>query len=547
MKRSAAKGGGADAFDYIVIGGGSAGSVVAGRLAQGGAEVLVLEAGGTNRRPEVALPVGLPIAYQKHNWHYPVEPDASRGGVVEKWPAGRVLGGGGSINAGVFVRGNRADYDGWAELGADGWDYESVLPAFRRLESWEDGADAYRGGGGPIGVRWHRVPHVANDGFIAAAQEAGHPFTPDYNGASQDGVGVCQVNQRRRVRSQSAREYLQQGLAPADRLEVRTKAVVERIVFDGDRAVAVEYRADGERRTVRARREIVLSAGAIGTPKLLLLSGIGPAAHLQELGIGLVNDLPGVGGGLQEHPGIFLHFEALVPNLNTIGPVGAARGLGSYLRSGSGFLASTMGQAQVMHRTNPDLVTPDIQMIFANFGTVRVNDANGDVKVSIPREGSFQISMLYLRPSSRGRVSLRSTSVDDPPRIAYEFFEDENDLKAMTAGLHAVRSVMAQPALRGIAGDLLGSEAGNRTPEEWEAWMRANAHGGAHPVGTARVGSDPESVVGPDLRVHGVDGLRVADASVMPTITTGNTNAPSMMIGERAAELIQGPPAIAAA
>jgi choline dehydrogenase len=531
-----------DRFDYIVVGGGSAGSIVAGRLAQGGGQVLVLEAGGTDRRPEVAVPVGIPVAFKKHNWLYQVEADASRGGAVEKWPAGRVLGGSSSINAGVFVRGHRSDYDGWAAMGADGWGYESVLPAFRRMETWEDGPGQYRGGGGPIGVRRHRVPHVSNEAFIAAAQEAGHPFTPDYNGASLDGVGVSQANQRGHFRSQPAREYLR-GVAPAENLEVRTDAVVERVVFEGERAVAVEYREGDTRRTVRARREIVLSAGAVGTPKLLLLSGIGPADELKELGIATVSDLPGVGRNLQDHAGVYLNFKALVPNLNTIGPLGVAKGVGSYLRSSSGFLAATLGQAQVMHRSDPGLEVPDVQLIFANFGIGRRQDRKGDFSVYIPREGSFQVSMLFLRPTPRGRVSLRSAAAADPPRIEYEVFADRSDLRAMAEGAAEACRLMSQPAMRGIADGLVGSGAGIRGRAMWEDWLLENAHGGSHGVGSARMGTDSEAVVGPDLSVHGVGGLRVADASVMPRTTTGNTNAPSMMIGERAAELILGPPA----
>lgn len=500
----------------------------------------MLEAGGTDRRPEVALPVGIALAYKNLNWHYAVEPDASRGGIVEKWPAGKVLGGGGSINAGVFVRGNIADYDNWAQLGNDGWDYRSVLPLFRRLENWEGGADEFRGTGGPIGVRWHRVPHVANDAFIAAAQQAGYPFNHDYNGATQDGVGVSQVNQRGHFRSQSSREYLHR-LASAKALTVHTRAFAERILFDGERAVGVEYLQGGVRRTVRASEEIVLSAGTIGTPKLLLLSGIGPAEELRRVGIAVVHDSQGVGRGLHEHPCIFLRYAAQVPNLNTMGPREALKGLASYAVSGGGFLASTMGHAQVMHRTDSGLPVPDIQICFANFGTVRQLAPNGDVKVSVPREGSFLVTMMFTRPTPRGSVRLRSASAADPPRISYEMLDDKSDLGAILAGIEETQRIMSQPALRGISGALSGPEVSNRTPEHWEAWLRSNLHGGAHPVGTARMGVDDGAVVDPQLRVHGVTGLRVADASVMPRITNGNTNAPSMMIGEKAADLIMQP------
>jgi choline dehydrogenase len=501
--------------------------------------VLLLEAGGTNRRPEVVFPVGLPLAYKKLNWNYPVEPDASRLGAVEKWPAGRVLGGGGSINAGVFMRGNRADFDGWAAEGNVGWEYESVLPAFRRLETWEGGADSFRGGDGPIGVRWHRADHVANGAFIAAAEEAEYPFNPDYNAAGQDGVGRCQVNQRGHFRSESAREYLNRPAARRQ-LTVRRHAVVDRILFEGDQAVGVEYVQRGSRRTARAEKEVVLSAGAIGTPKLLLLSGVGPRDHLGEHGIPIVADSPGVGSGLHEHPTVFLHFEALVPNLNTMGPVEAARGLATYVRSSGGFLASTMAHAQALFRTDPELKVPNVIFNFANFGTKRTLAPDGEVKVGIPREGSFLITLMYTQPRPRGRVSLRSSTPTDPPRIEFEFLADDGDMKGIVTGIHEARRVMSQPAFAGIAGGLTGSEAKNRTDADWERWLREKSHGGAHQVGTARMGTDPEAVVDPELRVHSVGRLRVADASIMPRITNSATNAPTMMIAERAAELILG-------
>jgi choline dehydrogenase len=524
--------------DYVVVGGGSAGAIVAGRLAERGADVVLLEAGGTDRRPEVMLPFGIPLAHKKLNWHYPVEPDPSRQAVAGTWPAGRVLGGGGSINAGVFVRGNRLDYDGWATAhGADGWEYESVLPYFRRLETWEDGSNSYRGGDGPIGVRRHRVAHPANNAFIDAAQEAGHPLNRDYNGESQDGVGVTQVNQRGHFRSQSAREYLH-GMAPRQRLDVRTKAIAHRVTFDHERATGVEYRQGRRMQHVRAREEVILSAGSLATPKLLMLSGIGPAETLRGLGIDVRHDAPGVGSNLQEHPAVFLRYRALIPTVNTIGPAGALKGIGDYLLRGHGFLASTMGHAQNMHRSDPTLSQPDIQSAFCNFLSVPQVDAAGNVKFTVPREAGFMIVVMYLRPTHRGRVTLRSARPEDLPRIEHQILGEPADVDAMLTGVEEARRIMAQPSMRGVSGGLIGAEQDYRSRSEWEGWLRAGAGGGAHPVGTARMGTDDEAVVDPDLRVRGLAGLRIADASVIPRIVGGNTNATTMMIGERAADLI---------
>ncbi len=525
--------------DYVIVGGGSAGSIVAGRLAQRGATVILLEAGGTDRRPEVALPFGIPIAHKNLNWHYPVEHDDSREGVTGTWPAGRVLGGGGSINAGVFVRGNAVDYDGWAREGATGWDYESVLPYFRRLESWEDGADPYRGGDGPIGVRRHRVSHPANGAFLEAAQQAGHPFNPDYNGEHQDGVGVTQVNQRGRFRSQSAREYLH-GLAPSERLDVRTSAVAERVIFDGDRATGVEFRTRRGLEQVHARKEVVLCAGSLATPKLLMLSGVGPASDLRRLGIDVRVDAPQVGGNLQEHPCVFLRYNALIPTVNTMGPGTALQGLGNYLFRGGGFLASTMGHGQNMHRTDPALEKPDIQAAFCNFLTIPEVSPDGNVKFNVPRRAGFMIAVMYLQPTPRGRVSLRSADAHDTPKIEHQILGDSANVEALLTGLEEVRRIMSQPAMRKVAGALLGSESDFVSRSDWKRWLLSNANGGAHPVGTARMGSDDAAVVDADLRVNGVLGLRVADASIIPRIVNGNTNATVMMIGEKAADIISG-------
>jgi choline dehydrogenase len=527
-----------DSFEYVVIGGGSAGCVVAGRLATAGADVLVLEAGPNDaRRPDVAIPAGVVRVYKTNNWVYRPEPDPSRNGAVESWPAGRILGGGGSINATVFVRGNAADYDRWAALGADGWGYDDVLPRFKRMETWRSGPDEYRGGAGPIGVEFHTMDHPANEVFTEAASQAGHPHTADYNGKAQAGVGRIQVNQRRGRRSHAAREYLRR-LAPNDRLTVRTGATVERIVFTGDRAVAVEYLAGGQRRTVRAEREIILSAGAIASPRLLMLSGVGPEDELRRYGVPVVAPAAGVGDNLAEHPVVMLRWHATIPTLNRLRPGDIGRTLVNYVRSGTGNLAATVWHGQVMHRTDPGLASPDMQIAFSNFAVARVLNRHGALEVKPAKEEGFMVSTAFVHPRGRGRIRLRSASPSDPPVIDHALLGRADDVADLLAGLEEARRIMGQPAMAAITAGLFAPEAECRGPDDWEAHVRANATYGAHPVGSCRMGSDDDAVVDPRLRVRGVQRLRVVDASVMPSTTTGNTNAPSMMIGEVASDLI---------
>jgi choline dehydrogenase len=525
------------AFDYVIIGGGSAGSVLAGRLSAAGADVLVLEAGGTDRRLDVVVPAGVVSAYRSCNWKYAPEPDPSRNGAVEAWAAGRILGGGGSINATVFVRGNAADFDGWSAGGCAGWDYDTVLPYFKRMERWAGGADDYRGGSGPIDVGFHTMEHPANEAFSSAAQEAGHTAVLDYNGASQGGVGHVQVNQRRGIRSQASRRYLR-GIADRAHLTVKTKAFTRRILFDGNRAAGVEFEHRGRRHTVDARREVIVSAGSLASPRILKVSGVGPARELEEHGIRVVVDSPGVGENLQEHVAVMQRWHATVPTINSMGAVGALRSIGEYVRHGTGNLAATVFHQQVMHRTRPDLVAPDVQIAFASFATVRETDAAGALKVKPAREDGFLVSTLFLHPRIRGRIGLRSADPDARPVIEHELIGDADDLRDVLRGMVESRRIMSQSPMTDLIGERFDPERGCRTDADWEAFVRENVTYGAHPVGTCRMGSDDSAVVGPDLRVRGVASLRVIDASVMPTPTSGNTNAPTMMIAERAADLV---------
>ena len=527
-------------FDYVIVGGGSAGCVVAGRLGAAGASALVLEAGGTDRRPDVWLPAGVVSAYKLCNWKYIPEPDGSRRGLVESWPAGRILGGTGSINGTVFVRGNPADFDTWAAGGCPGWDHHSVLPYFRRLEHWAGPPHPDRGTGGPIHVGFHAMPHPSADMFLAAAVEAGHPLNADYNAGAQEGAGVVQVNQRRGVRSQSSRGHLR-SLPGAARITVRRKAFVERITIDGrGRATGVEYRDRRGRHLARAGREVILSGGTLASPKILMLSGIGPKEELDRRGITVVCDSPGVGSNLRDHIGALQRWHTTLPTVNELGPADGAKAVVEYARRGSGPLAAVVFQVQVILRTRPELVRPDIQLAFASFGIVREQGPDGMMKVEPAKQRSVMVTTALLQPRTSGRLRLRNADPAVPPVIDYEMLAEPADRDDLMAGMAEARRIMTQPAIAGIVGEPFDPERGCGTDDDWRAWVHSQATYGVHYVGTCRMGSDDLAVVDPDLRVRGIDGLRVVDASVMPTPTSGNTNAPTMMIAERGADLILG-------
>jgi choline dehydrogenase len=527
-------------FDYVVIGGGSSGSVVASRLAAAARTVLVLEAGGTDRRPDVVVPAGVASAYKRCNWKYPVEPDPTRQSAPEVWMAGRVLGGGGSINSCVFVRGNRADYEGWAASGAKGWDYQAVLPSFKRMETWEGGDDGIRGGSGPISVGIQTDHGLANSTYFESALQAGHPQTPDYNGERQDGVAYGQVNHRRGKRSQASREYLRK-VAPRNSITVRTKAFVNRIMLRDHRAVGVEYVRRGQTRIAHAREEVILSAGTLASPKILNLSGIGDRSELNAFNIETVVNLPGVGKNLQEHAYVIQRWHSRVPTINKPRPGTVGAGLRDYALHGTGPLAMTMVQVQVMCKSGREQPVPDLQLHFVPFAITHDTDANGMFTVSLAKDEGFIASSIHMHPRARGTVGLRSADPRDNPRIAYQFFADVDDLRDSVKGVRAAQEIMAQPAMAAIAGDPFEPERSCGPDADWMKYVQATATPAYHPVGTCKMGVDDQAVVDPELRVFDVAGLRVVDASVMPTVTSGNTNAPSMMIGERAAELILGP------
>ena len=524
--------------DLIVVGGGSAGAACAARLAEGGKRVLLVEAGKSDRDVRSLVPALMSgiVHTPEFDWMYRAEPDASVGGRGDVWPAARRLGGGSAINGMMFVRGHKWDYDHWAELGAAGWDYASVLPNFRRMEDNERGADAWRGRGGPIAVSEVRSRYAVTDEWIEAVQQAGYPRSVDLNGERAEGVDHIQLSQRRGLRHSTATGYLRRK--PAG-LEVMLEAQVLRIVTEGGRATGITVRRGGETYTIAAREGVVLCAGALNSPRLLLLSGIGPEKQLRHHGIEVVQDLSGVGRNLQEHPGVHLVDEVNSRTLNedSRGLKGVAQVLALAIRR-TGALTTGIGHAQAFLKSREGLPAPNLQLAFSAFAF----DVTAKGNLELRKESSVSTFVALMRPASRGRLTLRSADPDDPPRIEHMLLGNDDDVEQLVDGLEIARRIMAQPAIaRHVVKEVRpGPDLQSR--EALGHYVRGATIPMFHPVGTARMGAaeDPEAVVGPDCRVRGLAGLWVADASIMPTIPQGNTNATAIMIGERASDLILG-------
>jgi choline dehydrogenase-like flavoprotein len=539
-------------IDYVVIGAGSAGCVLANRLTEDGrSNVMVLEAGGEDRTVAIRIPAGFPLMDpEKYNWRYTAEPDPSRNGIVEHWGGGRVIGGSSSINGQVWTRGNPADYDEWAALGCEGWDYASVLPYFRRAEHFPRGGLS-RGRRGPLHVSYPRFDHPITEAWIVAAQQAGLPFNDDYNDGDQDGVGYGQLSQRRGWRHSTARAYL----APARRrrnLTLETGAVVTRILLDDDaRAIGVEYRKNGQTRQVLARREVILATGAIASPKMLMISGIGPAEVLGEHNIAVKVDSPGVGQNLQEHIYSTMAYTVNIPTLNMeLTPSGMLRHGFDFVFRGRGAVTVAAAHSIVFGRLAVDRGRPDYEIIFAPLGLSGATpgtDAGEDIEYRhdvnelTPMKTSTCMALPSVsHPTARGRVTLHSADPSDKPKIDHQLISKAEDIDALTAACRKTREIFGRDAMRPyvvseyLPGDKVQSDA------DWEKYFRSYSWRGEHPIGTCRMGLDATAVVDPALRVRGVTGLRVVDASVMPTLITGHTNAPTVMIAERAADLIRG-------
>jgi choline dehydrogenase-like flavoprotein len=526
-------------YDYIVVGGGSAGSIVAARLSErADRSVLLIEAGGWDRHWYLRVPLGAAKAWNhpRWNWSYRSAPEPGMNGRVVFHPRGKVIGGSGSINIMAFVRGHPREYEHWAQSGLSDWSWEKVLPYFKRLETFTDGESEARGGSGPIRVVRREGDDVLIGAWLSAGQQAGHAFNPDYNGAEQEGVSVTQSNIGEGRRQSAAASYLRPALRRPN-LDVATHAEVQRLLLDGGRVRGVAFERDGESHTARATQEVILCAGAYNTPKLLMLSGIGPAAHLREHAIDVVLDVAGVGENLQDHPTVLIEYaaaraSAFQRNLRwdrlTLSMLQA-----QLFRTGPAARSLSLGMAFLKSEQRLDI--PDIQLIFRPFA----RDARPWFPgLAAPFEDRLGLVVCHLRPAARGSLRLASTSHRDPPVILNRFFEHESDLRALRKGVRLARDIARQPAFSNILGAEALPGAAVSSDAEIDSYIRGTAATLFHPCGTCRMGSDANAVVDEDLRFRGIEGLRIADASVMPAVVGGNINACVMMIAEKAAELI---------
>ncbi|RWP18211.1 GMC family oxidoreductase N-terminal domain-containing protein [Mesorhizobium sp.] len=530
-------------YDFIIVGSGSAGSVVAERLsASGRFSVLVLEAGGSDRRFYVQMPLGYGKTFfdPAVNWNYKTEPDPGLAGNVDHWPRGRLLGGSSSINAMVWIRGAREDFDAWAAAGNPGWGFDDLLPVFKALEDNQAGADQWRGVGGPLHITdCSTAVHPLTKRYLAAASQAGLPFNPDFNGASQEGAGIYQITTKNGRRMSAARAFLRPAMKRKN-LRVEINALATRILFEGKRAVGIEYLQNGETKTARAGREVILSGGSINSPQLLQLSGIGPSAILGALGIGVVHANENVGANLQDHVGINYTFRGRLPTLNQIlRPWWGKLMVGmQYMLMRSGPLSLSMNNAGGFFRTDPAAARPNMQLYFQAFSTVIPKSGERPILTPDPWPG-FSIGLSNCRPSSRGEIMIRSSNPRDYPKIVANAFSTEADVAEMLAAVKFIRKIAAMPAMAEIIEEEVLPGPSITSDADLIQDFRKRSGTVYHPVSTCRMGPDAaRAVVDPRLRVHGLEGLRVIDASIFPDNITGNTNAASIMTGWKGAELV---------
>ena len=530
-------------FDYIIVGSGSAGSVLADRLsASGKHRVLVLEAGGSDRRFYVQLPLGYGKLFYDPavNWLYKTEPDPGLNGSRDHWPRGKILGGSSSINAMVWIRGHKSDYDDWEALGNRGWGWNEVRVAYRAIEDNEAGADDYRGQGGPLFISANQSDlHPLYDAYVKSTVAAGLPYNPDFNGAVQEGVGSYQMTIRSARRNSAARAFLRPAMRRAN-VTVLTHAQATRVLFEGKRAVGVEYLRNGQTQQVRAGREVILAGGAINSPQLLMLSGIGNASHLQGHGITVLQDNPNVGQNLNDHQGINYTWRMKVPTYNDIlRPWWGKLYVGmQYFLTGKGPLAKSINHGGGFFRTSPDLSRPNMQLYFQAFSTLIPREGERPLLTPDPFSG-LSIGLSNCRPSSRGEITLRSADPLAHPKIVANAFSTPEDVAEMLLAVKFLRTIAAQEPLKSLIAEELRPGPQIQSDEDLIHDFRARSGTVYHPSCTARMGPDPaDSVVDSDLRVHGVVGLRVCDASVFPTLIGGNTNAPSILVGWMGAERI---------
>ena len=526
-----------ETYDFVIVGAGSGGSTLAGRLSEDkNTSVALLDAGGKNDNWVVTTPFALVLMVTKpvNNWAFNTVPQKGLNGRIGYQPRGKGLGGSSAINAMVYIRGHRADYDQWASLGNSGWSYSDVLPYFKRAEDNADFDGEFHGKGGPLSVAKLRTDNPVQQTFLEAAQQAQFRLREDFNGDDHEGLGIYQVTQRNGERCSAARAYVHPHMGTRPNLRVETFAHATRILFEGKRAVGVEYMQGKEKKVLRARREVIVASGAFQSPQLLMLSGVGDAAALGKHGIESVHHLPGVGQNLQDHIDFVFGYMSDNPNFNGLSLKQVPRllrAIGQYRRERRGPMTSNFAECGGFLKTRPDLDIPDIQL---HFGMAMADD-HGRKR----HNGTgFTCHVCLLRPKSRGEVTLGSADPMAAPLIDPNFFGDPADLETMVAGYKTTRRLMETPALRALQKQEMYT-AGVKTDDDIRNILRARADTVYHPVGTCKMGSDAMAVVDAKLRVHGMEGLRVVDASIMPTLVGGNTNAPTIMIGEKAADIIK--------
>lgn len=518
-------------FDYIIVGSGSAGSVLASRLSiDPKISVLVLEAGGSDKHLNVDTPAAFSKLFQsKRDWNYHTMPEPGMDERQVYLPRGKMLGGSSSMNAMIYIRGNRSDYDAWRDAGCDGWGYDDVLPFFKKAEHNERIEDEFHGKNGPLNVADLRSPNELSEAFVRAAGEAGVPNNPDFNGREQEGAGLYQVTQKKGSRWSTSKAYLRPARDRTN-LTVEQNALVHRVIFDGDKATGVQYAQNGDVHDVVARREVILSAGAFNTPQILMLSGIGPQEHLTDMGIEVVFDNPNVGQHLQDHPVILTIFSVSRPV--SLHHAEEPKRLAEYLIRKKGMLSSNVGEAGAFVRTRDDLEAPDIQFHFAPGVFIRHGFETLD-------HDGISLGPTLVNPQSRGSILLRSTDPEVHPDIVTMSLQHPDDMASLIQGFRLGRKIIAAEGFAEYEPVEVIPGPDTQTDEEIASFIRERSELLYHPSCTARMGPDATTaVVDSQLRVYGVQRLRVVDASVMPTVTRGNTNAPTIMIAEKAADMI---------